>query len=185
MSLMETYGIKEDDFGGRTTTIITGEHCAYEYVIKEETGDVVNDAVYARNRSVEELLNVTFQFVTSANWSSGDPFYDLVRNDVLAGDSAYDTQRNQVPYSALPAAVLSPSHFPTERNSAAHTLSHTDIPVSAHNTEAVRSWNPSYIQYPAVPACWKSQIVPPEFRHSDMHSPQLCCETKSFFDKPK
>ncbi len=90
MSLMETYGIKDDDFGGRTTAIITGEHCAYEYVIEEETGDVVNDAVYARNRSVEELLNVTFSFVTSANWSSGDPFYNLVRSDVLAGDSAYD-----------------------------------------------------------------------------------------------
>ena len=59
------------------------------------------------------------------------------------------------------------------------------ILVSAHSTEAARSWNPSYIQYPVVPACWKSQIVPPEFRHSDMHSPQLCCETKSFFEKPK
>lgn len=90
VSLMETYGIKEEDFGASNITIITGEHCNYEYVIEEETGDVVNDAVYARNRAVEELLNVKLGFVTSANWSSGDPFYNLVRSDVMAGDSAYD-----------------------------------------------------------------------------------------------
>ena len=86
----QAYGIKDEDFDGRNINIVTGEHCAYEYVFEEETGDVVDDAVYARNRSVEELLNVKFSFVTSANWSQGDPFYNLIRKDVKAGDCSYD-----------------------------------------------------------------------------------------------
>lgn len=86
----ESFGIAAEDFGGRNITVITGEHCSYEYMIEEESGDVVDDAVFARNRAVEEQLGVKFSFISSKNWSGGDPFYNLIRKDVKAGDCSYD-----------------------------------------------------------------------------------------------
>ena len=88
--LAESWGIVKQDFGGAEVCIISGEHCKYEYAIEEETGDVVDDAVYARNRKVEELLNVKFSIISQANWTGTDPFYSLIRSDVQAGDSTYD-----------------------------------------------------------------------------------------------
>ncbi|MBO5219792.1 MAG: hypothetical protein J6C52_10195, partial [Clostridia bacterium] len=88
--LAESWGIVKQDFGGAEVCIISGEHCKYEYAVTEETGDVVDDAVYARNRKVEELLNVKFSVISQANWSGNDPFYSLIRSDVQAGDSTYD-----------------------------------------------------------------------------------------------
>ena len=76
--------------GGEELVILTGEHAEYEYMIEKETGDIVEDAVYFRNRAVEELLNVSLSFVSEANWKNSDPFYRTIRTDIMAGDSSYD-----------------------------------------------------------------------------------------------
>ncbi len=78
------------DFNNAKICIISGEHAEYEYMVGEGSGDVVNDAVYERNRTVEELLNVDFEFVSKANWTQEGEFYSLIRGDVQAGDSTYD-----------------------------------------------------------------------------------------------
>ena len=52
-------GLPELDFKGETINILyAGEKTYAQDVTAEETGDVVDDAVVARNRSVEELLKV-------------------------------------------------------------------------------------------------------------------------------
>ncbi len=89
-NLAESYVIKMQDFGGEDICIITGEHAEYEYMIEEETGDVVNDAIFTRNREVKELLNIHFSFVSSPNYKQEDEFYTLIRNDIMAGDKTYD-----------------------------------------------------------------------------------------------
>lgn len=88
--LEDLYGIKSADMGGEELVLLTGQHAEYEYMIEKETGDIVEDAVYYRNRAVEELLNVSLSFVSEANWKNSDPFYKTIRTDIMAGDSSYD-----------------------------------------------------------------------------------------------
>ncbi|MGM9626308.1 MAG: hypothetical protein ACI3XM_11455 [Eubacteriales bacterium] len=79
------------DFGGQEFKLLTTVHAAYEYVAEEETGDIVEDAVYKRNRAVEELLNVNFTFIEEpGHWADKDSFNKLIKNSVMAGDGAYD-----------------------------------------------------------------------------------------------
>ena len=51
---------------------------------EEETGDIINDAVYARNRKIEEKYNITITETIVAD------FGGTVRNTVRAGDDVYD-----------------------------------------------------------------------------------------------
>ncbi len=53
-----------------------------------EGGDVVNDAVIARNRAVEELLNITFSFTENTDDHTKIP--TTLKNFIMAGDDAYD-----------------------------------------------------------------------------------------------
>ena len=54
--------------------------------VEEETGDVLNDAVYVRNRAVEEALNVTI----SVENVTADVVTSKVRQSVMAGAEDYD-----------------------------------------------------------------------------------------------
>lgn len=49
------YGILQSDFAVEEVCLISGDHVQYEYMIEEVTGEVVNDAVFARNLAVEAL----------------------------------------------------------------------------------------------------------------------------------
>lgn len=51
----------------------------------EITGDVVSDAVYNRNRKVQERFNVNFSLITASDDLAVDGM-----NSILAGDDAYD-----------------------------------------------------------------------------------------------
>jgi len=79
------------DFGGRQFTVYcssTARNEEFYAGLGEETGEVVEDAVYARNRSVEERLNIVFQsdsYDFGWNEISGE-----VQKLVMAGDSTYD-----------------------------------------------------------------------------------------------
>ena len=83
-------GFEAEDNGGRTFTILMPTHAAYEYDV-EQTGDIVDDAVYNRNAAVEELLGINFDFVVSdGHWNQRTEFVNLIANDVLSGTGAYD-----------------------------------------------------------------------------------------------
>lgn len=62
-----------------------------EFFAEEQTGDIVNDAILARNNAVEDRLGVTLNYVgTKGNGSNMDNYLTQARNSYQAGDKAYD-----------------------------------------------------------------------------------------------
>lgn len=58
-----------------------------------ETGDVVDDAVYNRNRAIEERLNVRLEYMSNTSieyWEDRNIYMDTVRSSVLANDGSID-----------------------------------------------------------------------------------------------
>jgi len=82
--------LPEKDYGGRSYHILTSEGWSVDMLtqmyIEEETGDVVGDAVYRRNRTVEEAFNVEIECrtVTYGNLVS------TIRQEVQAGETNTD-----------------------------------------------------------------------------------------------
>ncbi|MFA6947766.1 MAG: hypothetical protein WCQ72_02185 [Eubacteriales bacterium] len=78
--------LPELDFGGETVTIYSRdtEPYSYEMGAEELNGEAVNDAIYARNLSVEEKLNVKISVVRA------DSVSDSVSKLALAGDPSCD-----------------------------------------------------------------------------------------------
>ena len=86
-----THGLPDSlDFGGYTfrwlTSATTSTYAVTAY--NEQTGDVLNDAMYARTKKVEEDLNVKFadDVVSADAWSA----LSDIRKTVQAGEDAYD-----------------------------------------------------------------------------------------------
>jgi len=84
-----TDGLGAFDFGGDTFDMLTR---TYEMVhanlnAAESTGDLLNDAIYDRNRRLEERFNFTFTEVYY-NWNDGGN--DYPRQFLLSGDDTYD-----------------------------------------------------------------------------------------------
>jgi hypothetical protein len=82
--------LPEKDYGGANFTILTKGVSAYnewgEMSIwtESENGEVLNDAIYGRNRDVEEQFNIVIK-----EFQSGSPSNDT-KKSVQAGDNAYD-----------------------------------------------------------------------------------------------
>ena len=83
--------LPEADFGGFSFRIITTDHIANAIMPQEiwaeaETGAPINDAIFRRNRYVEEKFNVEIYEILHDRDSLNAP----VIRAVLAGDDAYD-----------------------------------------------------------------------------------------------
>lgn len=95
--------IGEQDFGGEVIRIASTnrEWYADEVVVSRMTGDVIDDAVFKRNKRVEERLKVS---ITNIPMGSGAaPQYavpDAIRNDRQANMSSFDIAWNPV-YSTI------------------------------------------------------------------------------------
>ncbi len=76
--------LEDLDYGGYTFTFFDrpGKDSCY---VKEETGNIISDAVYARNQVVSDLLGVNFDVVRTTNEHSTEAM-----TTILAGDDAYD-----------------------------------------------------------------------------------------------
>ena len=78
------------DFDGYEFTILANS-VAYnshwysrDIYVEEENGETINDAVYSRNRAVEEKYNITITGIFSADQ------YNHANRSIMAGDDAYD-----------------------------------------------------------------------------------------------
>ena len=71
-------------------------------IVGEENGDVINDAVFARNRSVEERLNVKFDLIPGD--SVHEKFMSNLKTVLMSGEDAYDII-SAVQWRALPQAM--------------------------------------------------------------------------------
>ena len=80
-------------FDGRTFTILSREELTFgrEMGVGEENGDIVNDAIYKRNKTVEERFGIKINVVKIPGiWGKEASFNDTVKNSVKAGDKIYD-----------------------------------------------------------------------------------------------
>ncbi len=90
---VDANGFKRDDlspeldFGGETITILYWDDCEkQEFFADEINGEIVNDAIYNRNRTVSERLKVELDFVgTKGNWGNQANFITQAQNSVNAG----------------------------------------------------------------------------------------------------
>ena len=100
------YDLPVQDFGGTEFKFISRSYASnahwwnLDIAVEEENGDAINDAVYTRNKIIEEKYNVTITNVHSDNVQSdtsktvkaGDPAYDVVVVGLNGGQEALSTQ---------------------------------------------------------------------------------------------
>ncbi|MBE6659162.1 MAG: hypothetical protein E7604_12070 [Ruminococcaceae bacterium] len=100
LSEMEKRALMEDDlpekdFGGADFRISTKRGTMYEIDEEEETGDIIEDALYARNRRIEERFNVKIvPVITEAG--DGTTHVNEVRQSIMAADDAFDLSATYV-----------------------------------------------------------------------------------------
>ncbi len=79
------------DFGGEALHIFGWERAVPEFTVEEETGDIVSDAIYQRNRNVEERLHIDLTYTLApGNYDAKNAWVNTVKNSTMAGDGAND-----------------------------------------------------------------------------------------------
>ncbi|MCI8388073.1 MAG: hypothetical protein HFE63_06350 [Clostridiales bacterium] len=92
------------DFGGETFTVLCREiinnESVNEVAIDEESGDIVDDAIYKRDKMIGERFNVNIEaYKTAGNWPDREQFNSTLKNSVMANDGAYDLVLGYQAYS--------------------------------------------------------------------------------------
>ena len=85
-----TPDLPEIDFGGyefRALVPVNNAYGSYTFDTEEETGDNLNDAIYKRNRYVEEKYNVV---LTQTEISDFWPLIDMFKKSVMSGSDDFD-----------------------------------------------------------------------------------------------
>lgn len=90
------------DFSGQTFTWIGGGSQAPEFL--EETGDIVNDALYFRQRDIEKKFSIVFNnhIPESMDGETDHPVVTEIRKDVMAGTGNYDAGYGTAPAICQP-----------------------------------------------------------------------------------
>ena len=84
-------GLPQKTYGGREFNFLIRETEYDDYYIEQETGDVLDDAVYRRNSEVEQRFDVRINPISiDASWNSRDTYLGTIRNSVMAGSGEYD-----------------------------------------------------------------------------------------------
>ena len=93
--LSATYDhLPEKDYGGRDFIIMTRDggwdtcHHIEEFVVEEQIGEVINDAVYKRNLIVEEKYNVKIDIMLTKEVANDMPA--IIKRMVKAGEDSVD-----------------------------------------------------------------------------------------------
>ena len=83
--------LPELDYGGQTVTIFAASDLPIVEFDSEQTGDIVDDAIYQRNITVSERLNVNLDYILKPGlWADQDSYKGAIRGSVLSGDGEYD-----------------------------------------------------------------------------------------------
>ena len=85
--------LPETNFEGKTFTVLTYDYIKDDYVVEEETGDVVKDAEYRRDQTVSERFGAKIEYIADYNLSDATNF---VKTSVMAGDDAFQLVANHV-----------------------------------------------------------------------------------------
>jgi len=82
--------LPDKNYGGYNFRIYTRDLMPHktDFWAEGETGDIINDAVYTRNKKIEERFNISIKlmlFVENDNWTG-----QTAQNAIQAGDDAFD-----------------------------------------------------------------------------------------------
>ena len=87
--------LPEMDMGGITINTLIREEMVDEFHV-EDTGDVVDEAVFNRNLRIEERYSCTLGWTIELGTSNYiGQYQDLIRGAVMAGDAVYDIVTGQ------------------------------------------------------------------------------------------
>ena len=83
------------NFNGAVLNIFTRGDCNVdtnvpEFGVEAEIGDIINDAVYKRDKTVEERLNIKLNVIVGAGWQDYNNDVAKIRASIAAGDNSYD-----------------------------------------------------------------------------------------------
>ncbi len=83
--------LPEQDWGGRTYTILARDYEANQFFSAELTGETFNDSIYERNSLVCDQYNISIEVPTcDGSWSNIDTYIGNIRSSIQAGDGAWD-----------------------------------------------------------------------------------------------
>jgi len=80
------------DYKNRTFTVHTrGNVEKYEWLATDQTGEILNDAIFARNSVVEERLKIKLNVIAEGSWADyGSASIPKIRASIKAGNGEYD-----------------------------------------------------------------------------------------------
>ncbi len=161
----ETVAAKKDDlpetldFGNAEVTIHSrGDDSAMREIYAEaETADLVNDAVYRRNRMVEERLGVQLHVFQANGWERYDQSMTQLSGAIQAGDSAFDIVAGwsaRIPSMSLTGCFLNLKEVPYLdlshdywNQSAVNGLAVNDKLYFASGDIALTMWSSAYATF--------------------------------------
>ncbi|NLB16177.1 MAG: extracellular solute-binding protein [Clostridiales bacterium] len=80
---------------GESYVMLLREERAFEFYA-EDTGDIIDTAVYNRDRSIEERFECEINYVLKPGlWGSAAEFKSVIRGAVMSGDGAFDIVTGQ------------------------------------------------------------------------------------------
>lgn len=83
------------DLGGMTMNTLVREECEDEFSA-DLTGDVIDEAVYNRNLTIEERFSCVLTYTPQpGSWDHASTFQDTIRSTVMTGDATYDLVTGQ------------------------------------------------------------------------------------------
>lgn len=105
------------DFGSaKVTILVRTDVYDTEFYVPEESGEVVDDAIFNRNMAIEERMGVVLEYLhTEGDANHSGVLTGAIRNSVLAADGAYDIAAvlsNQLPKLALEGLLLNLNDLP-------------------------------------------------------------------------
>lgn len=89
------------NYNGDTITILSRgrEWCKDEISVKDQNGEIINDAIYARNSAVEERLSIKINNILTTD-TDNYTITNMIRTQVQSQTSEYDMFANSV-YSSI------------------------------------------------------------------------------------
>ena len=99
------YDYPDVDFGGYEFKVINFSdyyNCYVRLDLDEMTGETVDDAVFNRNRRVEEKLNFKMNEIIEefgGAWGNNNKIYTKLQASIMADDDAYDAAYTGLPFS--------------------------------------------------------------------------------------
>ncbi|GHV14012.1 hypothetical protein FACS1894219_09570 [Clostridia bacterium] len=84
------------NFNGETLNLLVRyddlplDDASFEFYAEAEDSDIVNDAVYKRNKTVEDRLNIKLNVIKGPGWQDYSKAMSMIKTSISSGDNSYD-----------------------------------------------------------------------------------------------